>query len=659
MGNTLIDEPVPPTLSEPPVGDRLTLDDIPPGERRGPSPTLPDGPAPEGPPERRGASPTLIDGIPAASATPAAPTPATFATPAAPATPATFATPAAATPAAPATPATFATPAAPATPATFATPAASAAPPAPPLARAVTPAPGPMHAPPPIAYPTPGSPGSGLLAQLPAMPASSPALTPLAAGPHPVPAPDPVAVQVPVAAPVPIAVPVPIAAPAVALAAPVLAEHAPEVHAAAAAATPPSAPARLPAGSRTIVGIAPPPPHSTPRDLARDAGPGEAEGGREQTGSYTPPGQTSAANPLGTTLSSTEGLAKRDQAESAARMAAGATPEPTRTPVGQSAPRQGIRRWIAAVFALLGLLVIVAVVAGYLLFFRYTPVTERHIPGGTNLAVRADLLSIGTFAPVRKHLWPVLFDRASKKAPGQTFADRVTEATGINPALDVREVIVASVDSRSWVILVGGNFKPGKFMTGMEKVLHDEGMTEWHKVGDLLVGPAGMAMGQSEDGTIVLGTETEIVTSALPASEEYKRVDVPKEGALSFAVSKEAWEELARDSGIFGASNALRRIRHARGTLVLGDPPKIEIEIEPKGGENADALAKETETFLGQLRLGLVLFPDQMGEKTALSSAVVTSENGRVRVRGPWPLEGLDRACAKLAAVIAPAVLAK
>ena len=86
MGNTLIDgidEPVPPTLSEPPVGDRLTLDDVP-EVRRGPSPTLPDGL----PGVRRGASPTLIDVVPAATPvsvqttpqpTPAQATPATSA----------------------------------------------------------------------------------------------------------------------------------------------------------------------------------------------------------------------------------------------------------------------------------------------------------------------------------------------------------------------------------------------------------------------------------------------------------------------------------------------------------------------------------------------------------------------------------------------------
>ncbi len=311
----------------------------------------------------------------------------------------------------------------------------------------------------------------------------------------------------------------------------------------------------------------------------------------------------------------------------------------------------GARRWIAAVIAVLGVLAIAGVVVGYFVFVRYTPLAERHIPGASNVAIRADARQIGTFAPVRKHLWPVLVDRPSQKA-GKTFADRVAENTGINPALDIRELILASMDSKSWVLLVGGSFKPGKFVPGMEKVFQEEGHPGWRRAGDLLIGPTGIAMGQADDGTLVLGTEAEIVTAALPASEEYKRIDLPREGALAFAMSKEAFEELSRETGAFDPSGAMRRIRHLKGSFTLGDEPSVDLDIEPKGGENADALGKDVESFLGRLRLGLVLFPDQIGEKTALSAAKTTVENEHVRVRGAWPLEGLDRGCQKLVSLL-------
>lgn len=186
-----------------------------------------------------------------------------------------------------------------------------------------------------------------------------------------------------------------------------------------------------------------------------------------------------------------------------------------RPTVTDAAPKGMARRLIAAGIAVLGVLAIAGVVIGYFLFVRYTPLAERHIPGASNVAIRADARQIGTFAPVRKHLWPLLVDRPSSKA-GKTFADRVAENTGINPALDIRELIVASMDSKSWVLLVGGNFKPGKFVPGMEKVFHEEGHPEWHRNGDLLIGPTGIAMGQADDGTLVLGTEAEIVDRLAP-----------------------------------------------------------------------------------------------------------------------------------------------
>lgn len=414
---------------------------------------------------------------------------------------------------------------------------------------------------------------------------------------------------------------------------------------------------RLAPGARTLVGVAPASPPAAGAPVVQ-----------EGTGKYTPPGQTSTPNPHDPTLPVTNAVTAPPKTDSP-----GANP-PSSAGAGQKAPssaadaratvadgtagiearpRSRARTVFAVLFAVIGVLAIAGVTIGYFFFFRYTPVAERHIPGASNLAIRADVRAIGTFGPVRKHLWPVLFERPSQKVSGKTLADRVGDATGIRPALDAREVIIASVDARSWVVLVGGSFEPGAFVPGLEKVLREEGLADWQKNGELLIGPGGVAVAQAEDGTLVLGTEAEIVNSALPASEEHKRMDLPKEGALAFAMSKEAWEEISRTTGAFDPGGSLRRIRHARGTLTLGDEPRFDLSIEPKGGEDAGALGSDVGQLLTLLRLGLVAVPDQMGEKSALSSATVAVEEGRVRVRGLWPLEGLDRGCENLAKKIA------
>ncbi len=784
MGNTLVDEPLPPTKSEPPAGDRptlddlpggdrLTVDDVPQGVRRGPSPTLIDGP-----PVPRRASPTLADGpppknypTPAAAplyvvpAQPPAPLPAPPPPPAAaqaqrpmvapqplpvvapaaapqPQAPVETAAPAAVHPAAMPPQAApqplFISP-----PTT--TPRQSPLQQAPsqqapsqqapsqqaPSQQAPSPEPGsapsaqraapskefvstlesaqsppaapPVHAPPPIAYPGRAAPAAGLLAQLPAMPAARPGPLPFAApapplaepAPHPggapslsaqqashspapapapapfaAPTPEPVSIPTPVmsapvltpardAIPAPppvvsppaIAMPAPVAAQAAPMAAPVVLDHMP-------------APMRLAAGARTLVGVAPASP------------PGVAPSYPAGTGQYSPPGQTSTPSPHDPTLPvtnaveaprkagspgaanpgapvSTSGAAPSDDPSSST--AASAAPSGAAPSAGSHAapkPRGRARTVVAVLFAVIGVLAIAGVTIGYFLFFRYAPLADHHIPAASNLAIRADVRRMGTFGPVRKHLWPVIFDRPSQKVSGKTLADRLGDATGIHPALDAREIIIASVDARSWVVLVGGSFEPGAFVPGLQKVLHDEGLPEWQKSGDLLIGPGGVAVAQADDGTLVLGTEAEIVTAALPSSEEHKRMDLPKDGALAFAVSKEAWEEMSRNTAMFDPGGALRRIRHVRGTFTLGDDPRVDLAIEPKGGENAEALGKDVEQLLSLLRLGLVAVPDQVGEKSALSSAKVTVEEGRVRVRGPWPLEGLDRGCAKLAVAL-------
>lgn len=783
MGNTLVDEPLPPTKSEPPAGDRptlddlpggdrLTVDDVPPGVRRGPSPTLIDGP-----PAPRRASPTLADGpppknyptpaaaplyvvpaqppapLPAPPPPPAtaqaqqpmiAPQPRPVVAPAAapqPQAPVETAAPADVRPAAMA-------PQAPPQPLFISPPTTTPqqsplqqAPPQQPLPRqapsqqaplqqappqpAPSPQPGsvpseqraapskefvstlesaqsppaapPVQAPPPIAYPGRAAPAAGLLAQLPAMPAARPgplpfatpapplaepapppgapppqsaqqALYPATPAPFAAPAPEPASVPAPVmsapvltpardAIPAPppvvsppaIATPAPVAAQAAPMAAPVVLDHMP-------------APMRLAAGARTLVGVAPASP------------PGAAPPHQQGTGQYSPPGQTSTPSPHDPTLPVTNAVEaprkaptpgapgsgtpisgaapSEDPSSSAAApsdAAPGAAPAGPRT---APKPRSRARTVVAVLFAVIGVLAIAGVTIGYFLFFRYAPLADHHIPAASNLAIRADVRQMGTFGPVRKHLWPVLFDRPSQKVSGKTLADRLGDATGIHPALDAREIIIASVDARSWVVLVGGSFEPGAFVPGLQKVLHDEGLPEWQKSGDLLIGPGGVAIAQADDGTLVLGTEAEIVTAALPSSEEHKRMDLPKDGALAFAVGKEAWEEMSRNTAMFDPGGALRRIRHARGTFTLGDDPQVDLGIEPKGGENAEALGKDVEQLLSLLRLGLVAVPDQVGEKSALSSAKVTVEEGRVRVRGPWPLEGLDRGCAKLAAAL-------
>jgi hypothetical protein len=82
--------------------------------------------------------------------------------------------------------------------------------------------------------------------------------------------------------------------------------------------------------------------------------------------------------------------------------------------------------------------------------------------------------------------------------------------------------------------------------------------------------------------------------------------------------------------------------------LRLGNAPEVELRLHPGTGDLA-AVAADVDALLSGLRLGLLLAPDRYGEKQALSAATVTTDAGRVVVRAPWPMEGLDRACQEVA----------
>lgn len=336
-------------------------------------------------------------------------------------------------------------------------------------------------------------------------------------------------------------------------------------------------------------------------------------------------------------------------------------PDPTLLgPAGQGpvAPRRG-----GGAPCLVAALVTLVVVGGAMLglwqwLFRYKPHARAHIPDRTNLAVRIEAADIALFGPARKHLWP-LFDGpqavpdAGPAASGPSRRERIRKATGIDLATDVREIVVASVDATSWVALVGGRLAAGRFVDGMAQVFHDEGTT-WTKSGELLVGPGGFALGQADDGTLVLGTDASIAAAALPATDSYKRLELPERGALVFAVTGDAWQGLARSAGGLPQAEALGRVDHATGSLELGSAPRVELSLRPPAGGDTAALSRDAETVLAAMRLATLLLPDRYGEKEALAKAQVAVEGRAVVVRAPWPVDGLDRACEALAKLAHP-----
>lgn len=314
---------------------------------------------------------------------------------------------------------------------------------------------------------------------------------------------------------------------------------------------------------------------------------------------------------------------------------------------------------IVAVGAILALL-IGSAFALYFFFVRYEPVALHHVPGNANLVMRISATDILVFGPVRKHLWPVLFEQAFSSGPKsksstKSRADSIKEATGLNLATDLREVVVASADGSGWVVLLGGKMPRSGFVDGIEKLSKDEGWVGWRRDGELFVGPStptSLVIGQADDSTVVLGSDTDIVKAALPATEEWHRIGLPKEGAVVFSVSETAWNGAARTLGrMIPGGPALGSVKRVTGSFLLDKNPELSLYLEPAEGQDPEPIRADADRVLAAGRLAMMLLPqDTMGGKEALSGATTTVAKGKVQIRAPWPYEGLDRACEKLAA---------
>ncbi|MDC3955041.1 hypothetical protein [Polyangium jinanense] len=328
-------------------------------------------------------------------------------------------------------------------------------------------------------------------------------------------------------------------------------------------------------------------------------------------------------------------------------------PEPPPEPRAE-APRPKPRTSRIVLVAVAAVFVVAAIAA--LVFWnfvlRYRPTARAHVPAGTNVAIRIEAADLVLFGPVREHLLKLALDEGSTpeaSAPSRpSRASRIHDHTGVRLPADLREVVVASMDGKSWVALLGGRIEHGRFVKGLAEVAREEGWTGFRREGELFVGPS-IVIGQADDGTILVGTDRSIVEAALPATEEGQKLGLPEKGAVTFAIARQAFEALSGTSAITPRASALGTVERATGTLALGSSPELVVRLEPTKAADAPKLEEATRALLSDLGLALLLVPDVAGEKEALRATTVKREGDVVVLRAAWPYAGLDRAAETLA----------
>lgn len=315
-------------------------------------------------------------------------------------------------------------------------------------------------------------------------------------------------------------------------------------------------------------------------------------------------------------------------------------------------------------FKLVGgaLLALLLVAIGFAVFvyvrmIRYERVAALHLPPETTAALRVDLEKVVLYEPFRKHLLP-LVDELGNQAEASPRLTRLQRETKIELAVDVRELVLArGAGAGDWLLIAGGKFARGGVVPGVAKVLGEEGIeVRPSPDGRSLLLPGGSALGQADDGAIVIASSERLLGAALPPGDAHRRLGLDLEHPVAFAATAEPLRPIADHPATvaFAALRDVRRVEHVAAEVRLGDPLAGEARVQLDPGTDSRAAAARVEAMLSALRLLVRLSgSDLAGEARVLASARVTPEQGaRVRIGFEWQREDVERAARSLAQAI-------
>lgn len=326
--------------------------------------------------------------------------------------------------------------------------------------------------------------------------------------------------------------------------------------------------------------------------------------------------------------------ARRTEGERASSEVADAPP---------AAPNVG-RSWM--LFIIIGLLFMS--VTGPLVFYfavwRYRPTAVQHLPEGTALAVRFDGRELYQYEPFRKNIIEALDDATSTGGR----AARFKKHTGIDLKSEVREIIYATTDGESWVVLLGGNFTAPR---GTRERFGDKLLAFFDEEGvsGFTIDGAGVVHGrvhiaQASDSTIVIASSERGIDAALEPTETYKELALASSGAVSFVIDRPAWNDLSQNRMLspFGFQKPFDHVKRGNGFLKIGREAKVYVDLEPAAGSSTEELASEWIEAQGKAKLGESSLPDFAGLTDAFFSAGIKPRAQSVMIEATWDRKRLD-----------------
>lgn len=334
---------------------------------------------------------------------------------------------------------------------------------------------------------------------------------------------------------------------------------------------------------------------------------------------------------------------------------------------GDAPPRTRGRRvsW-KLVMAALALLTLAAAVSAFVIYekyIQYDRIAALHLPPDTTAAARIDVDKLELYDPVRKHLLPLLDDAFGSSGGGSSSLpprrERIRVRTGIDLAIDLREIVAARGPSwNDWVVVVSGKFPRGGVVTGMAKVLSEEG-AGWKLSPDrhTLLGPKGLALGQAADGSVILASSRARLGQALPSQDTYRRIGLDNQAAAAAVAGGKLVRGFASSPAHFVAPalGQLRAVQRVSATVQLGHPLQARVRVLLQPDHDAAGMKQPLSALLaGLVRLSaLVPGHDFAGERAALRRADIrVGGPHELEVRFAWKPDEVERGAVSLARAV-------
>lgn len=150
----------------------------------------------------------------------------------------------------------------------------------------------------------------------------------------------------------------------------------------------------------------------------------------------------------------------------------------------------------------------------------------RHLVDGAELAVRADLEKIVLYAPFRDEVLPLVQEpKADPRLKPRLI--RLSQHTGVELGVDVREIVYSRAAPESWVLAVGGMFPKSGVVRGLHELLREEGhSSRFDAASERLYLSSGAVVQQAADSVVIFASDPQALASALVPSQRYQALEL-------------------------------------------------------------------------------------------------------------------------------------